>query len=124
VNKEQATMAVGYLVGGTTGWNDEAVIVYVNELEMLADSDALNTAIKKLVTTWTEARRPPIATVLDAYRNELSRKQTASRQIEPNRRVVPFSEGVQIAQRAYEQECVRLGRTPDLKRVAKVFGRQ
>ena len=117
-------MAVGYLVGGTTGWNDEAVLVYVNELETLSDSHALNSAIKKLVTTWTEARRPPIATVLEAYRSELAQKQTAPKQIEPNRRVVPFAEGVQIAQRAYEQECARLGRVPDTKRVAKVFGRQ
>jgi hypothetical protein len=123
MNREDATMAVGYLVGATTGWNDEAVIVYINEIEQLSDVEALNSAIRHLVSTWTEARRPPVATILDAYRSELSKRNSRRPSIEsPRHRVVPVHEGIEIARRAYEDECRRQGREPNIKHFDKVVG--
>lgn len=122
MNTEDATKAVGYLVGGTTGWNDEAVVIYVSELQQLSDPDALNAAIMHLVQTWREARRPPVATVLDAYRAELSKRQPPRQELKPGGRRVSFQEGIKLAQSAYEQEAKRLGRTPDPRKVQKWFG--
>lgn len=123
MTREEATVAVGYLVGATTGWNDEAVLVYVNEFETLGDVDALMIAVRRLVQTWDEPRRPPIATVLGEYRLELSRNQQATRRaISSVDRVVPFEDGIKIAQRAYEREVEKQGRKPDPRKIAKVFG--
>lgn len=113
MNREDATMAIGYLVGATTGWNDEAVLIYINEAEMLKDTEALNTAVRNVVRTWSEARRPPMSVVLDAYRSELSRKVQSAPALASGSRRVTFEEGVEIARAAYEAECRRAGRQPN-----------
>lgn len=120
MNTEDATKAVGYLVGGTTGWNDEAVVIYVAELKQLSDPQALNAAIMHLVQTWREARRPPVATVLDAYRAELSKRQPAPKQLNAGGQTVSVAEGIEIARKAYEQECQRLGREPNLNKFSRM----
>lgn len=122
MDREQATMAVGYLCAGTTGWNDEAVLVYVAEFEKLRDVEALQAAVNHIVSTWREARRPPVATVLDAYRSEMSRRQTVPSLSAGRHRVVPPSEGVEIARRAYAEECRRLGREPNFDRFDRIVG--
>jgi hypothetical protein len=117
-------MAIGYLVGATTGWNDEAVVIYINEVESLTDPDALNVAVRHVVKTWSEARRPPVSILLDAYRMELARKTTSTPALATGRqRVVPFAEGIDICRRAYEDECRRLGRQPNDKLFARITER-
>jgi len=123
MDREHATMIVGYLVGGTTGWNDEAVLVYVDEFAKVTDAAALETAVRRVVRTWSEARRPPIATILDAYRVELSARQPARAALPSNGRVIPPSEGIPLARAAYDQECRRLGRTPDFDRFDRIINR-
>ena len=123
MNREDATMAIGYLVGATTGWNDEAVLIYINEAETLNDVDALNSAIRNVVRTWSEARRPPMSVVLDAYRSELSRRVSERPALKSGGRKVTFEEGVEIARKAYEQECQRLSRKPDLAKFDRITER-
>lgn len=114
MDSEKATMLVGYLVGATTGWNDEAVLVYVDEFKKLSDEVVLQSAVQQVIRTWAEARRPPISVVLDAYRSELSARQLSRPALQqPKQRRVPPSEGIKIARDAYEQECKRLGKKPN-----------
>lgn len=108
MDREQSIALVGYLVASTTGWNDDSVLVYAAEVEKLADYDVAATAIRRLATTWSEARRPPIAEVLDCYRKELSRAHSGRTQIGPGR-AITFERGVEIARAAYESERKRLG---------------
>lgn len=122
MDKDQATMLVGYLVGATTGWNDEAVVVYVDEFMRHNDYNVMENTVRNIARTWREPRRPPIAVILEAYRAELSKRQNAA--LPPSRggRTVSVAEGLQIAQAAYEGEMRRRGKEPDPKRVAKWFG--
>ncbi|MGA1037179.1 MAG: hypothetical protein ACO3VQ_05140 [Ilumatobacteraceae bacterium] len=122
MDKEQATMLVGYLVGATTGWNDEAVVIYVDELMRHNEYSAMETAVRNIAVTWREPRRPPIAVILDAYRSELAKRQSAALPPARNGQRVSVREGLQIAQKAYEGEMRRRGKEPDPKRVAKWFG--
>lgn len=108
MDRDRAIALVGYLVASTTGWNDDSVLVYAREVEKLSNVEVASTAIQRLATTWKEARRPPIAEVLEAYRRELSRVQSAPRQIGPGQPVTP-DRGVRIAREAYEAERRRLG---------------
>ena len=119
MDKERATMLVGYLVGATTGWNDEAVIVYIDEISKHTDPQAMETALRQIVRTWKEARRPPVAVILDAYRAELSRKHSAKALPPSNSRFVPVPEGIRIAQQAYEAEVRKRGREPHPGRVSR-----
>ena len=113
MNQDHATMIVGHLVAATTGWNDEAVVAYVAEIERLDHVDAAGEAAQQLIRSWTETRRPPIAVLLNHYRQVLARRES-SRALERGRpRVVPLREGIEIARAAYEQECRLHGRTPD-----------
>ena len=117
MDKERATMLCGYLVGATTGWNDEAVTIYVSEFEKLNDVDALGTALQNIARSWKEPRRPPIATILDQHRTELSRRSSAHTALPTTKgKQVMFSDGVEIARAAYEQECRRLGNKPDVNK--------
>jgi len=123
MDHNHATKIVGYLVAGTTGWNDEAVLVYVDEFSKTSDAAALEAAVRKVVQTWTEARRPPVAVILDAYRTELSARRPTRAALPSRERVISPSEGIPLARAAYEQECRRLGRTPDFDRFDKIIGR-
>lgn len=121
---DQATMIVGVLVAGTTGWNDDTVLVYIDEIKQHSDADAMATAARTVVRTWSEARRPPISVILDAYRSELSRRQPARSALTGGgSRIVPPSEGIPLARAAYESECRRLGRDPDFDRFDRIIQR-
>lgn len=109
MTRDRAIALVGYLVASTTGWNDDSVLVYAREVEKLADEEAAAAAIQRLATTWTEARRPPVAEILNVYRRELARRQDGTRQIGPTP-PTQLERGIEIARRAYEQERRRLGK--------------
>lgn len=123
MTSDQAAMLVGFLVAGTTGWNDDSVVVYIDEIQKHNDYEAMGAAVRNVVRTWTEARRPPISTVLDAYRSELSRRQVPRAAITGGGRLVPVADGIEIARKAYEQECQRLGRKPDLAKFDRITER-
>ena len=112
-------MLVGYLVGATTGWNDEAVIVYIDEVSKHTDPQAMESALRQIVRTWKEARRPPVAVILDAYRAELSKKHSAKSIAPTQSRAVPVPEGIRIAQQAYEAEVRKHGREPHPGKVSR-----
>ncbi len=109
MERDKAIALVGYLVAATTGWNDDSVLVYTAEIEKLSRPDVAKVAVQHLATTWSEARRPPIAEVLDVYRRELARVQESPREIGPGK-PAEFVRGVEIARRAYEGERRRLGK--------------
>lgn len=109
---DEAVNILGLLVGTTTGWNDEAVVAYAAEMRTHHDPAAMLVAVQHIARTWTEARRPPLATILDAYRTELARRQPAPTREIGGRRVPP-EEGILIARTAYEDECRRLGKRPN-----------
>jgi len=109
MDRERAIALVGYLVAATTGWNDDSVLVYTAEIEKLSNYVAAGRAVRTIASTWTEARRPPIAEVLNAYRRELSRSHSAPKEINPGR-PLELSQGIAVARRGYEQERRLLGK--------------
>lgn len=113
MNREHATIIVGHLVAATTGWNDEAVVAYVAEVERLDHVDAAGEAVQQLIRTWTETRRPPIAVLLNHYRQVLARRESQHALERGHGRVVSMREGIEIARAAYERECRAHGRKPD-----------
>lgn len=112
---EQAIQLVGYLAGGTTGWNDEAVEIYVHEFVGMSDVAAATEACQRIVKTWDEARRPPIGAVLSAYRTAKQRLDSMRNELPraPERGVNP-RDGWEIARQAYRAERVARGRDPDV----------
>jgi hypothetical protein len=119
MDRDRAIALVGYLVAATTGWNDDSVLVYAAEVEKLRRDDIAATAIQKLARSWSEARRPPIAAVLDAYRKELSHAQP-SPELEPGR-ICPLERGIQIARAAYEGERRMMGKPANLERFDRII---
>ena len=111
----EAEIILGLLIGGTGGWNtatDETLMIYTEQISTLHDPHIAKRAVEQIIRTWTEARRPPIAEVFAAYRNEQRREAMATPAIEGTpSRIVTIAEGRQIAARAYAAECRR--RNPD-----------
>lgn len=114
MDRERAIALVGYLVAATTGWNDDSVLVYTAEVEKMRRADIAASAIQKLARGWSEARRPPISAVLDAYRRELSHSQPSPEITQG--RILPLEEGIEVARNAYEAERRRLGLKPKFDR--------
>lgn len=112
MKREHATIIVGHLVAATTGWTDEAVVAYVAEIERLEHVEIAGEAAQETIRTWTETRRPPIAVVLNNYRQRLARRELPALN-RANSRHVPLVEGIEIARAAYERECRLHGRKPD-----------
>jgi len=121
VRSDEAEEAIGVLAGVTTGWTDEAIGNYARELEHLPDFDALMVACRKIGSSWSEARRPPVAHILGVYRTEVDRK--APRPSFTSQRVVQPTEGVEIAWRAYSAEVMSQGRSPDRGKFERMMGR-
>lgn len=115
IREDQAAQALGLLVGGTQGWNDEAVAVYLSQLVQLDDVDALHRACHHVLRTHNDPGRPSIARILDRYRYEYGQRPAPpSRQIGSRHlAVMPVEEGLRVAWDAYVAECVRQGREPN-----------
>ena len=123
MTSDEAAMMVGVLVAGTTGWNDDTVMVYIDEMKQHRDTDAMANAVRHIVRTWSEARRPPISVILDAYRSELAKRQLARTAIGSTGRRISPAEGARLARDAYQRECERLGRKPDVTKFDKFIER-
>ena len=120
IREDQAAQALGILVGGTQGWNDEAVAIYLQQLATLDDVQALTNACHHILATHDQPGRPSLARILDRYRYEETqnklRKPTPPReqkQLGAHIRVLPPLEGIETARQAYEDECARQGRKPN-----------
>lgn len=109
MERDRAIALVGYLVASTTGWNDDSVLVYAAEVEKLNRPDVAADAIQRIAQTWSEARRPPIAVILDAYRVELAKRGGEPARELPRERPCSLVDGIRIAREAYESERRRLG---------------
>jgi len=112
----EAAQALSILVGGTQGWNDEAVALYLTELVKLDQPQALIAACQRILTSHDTPGRPSLARILDVYKHENWKQQAAKptqTQIERadrNIRTVSPVEGINIARQAYEDECGRQGK--------------
>jgi hypothetical protein len=120
IREDEAAQALGILVGGTQGWNDEAVAIYLQQLVTVNDPQALTNACHHILTHHTEPGRPSLARILDRYRYEETqnklRKPTPPReqkQLGAHIHTIPPAEGIETARRAYEEECAQQGRKPN-----------
>jgi len=120
IPEERAAEALGILVGGTQGWNNEAVAIYLTQLVQLDDVDALRATCLHLVQTHNDPGRPSLARILDRYRYEATQNQrrnprpqipqhAGGRQLN----VIPVKDGLRVAWDAYVAECGRQGREPN-----------
>ncbi len=122
IAEEDVAQALGVLVGGTTGWNDEAVAIYLAQLVQLDDRTALMRACTHILQTHTDLARPSLSKILDRYRYEYTLlrqhqpkplqldQEVGSRHLKP---MSPAEGGYKIAWEAYEQECGRQGKEPN-----------
>ena len=117
MDRERAIACVGYLVAGTTGWNDDTVMVYTAEIEKLTQPEVALSAVKQVVRSWSEARRPPISVILNEYRRQLASVQPA-----PELRAAPpapLRRGIETAREAYRAERERMGKPVNMARFDK-----
>lgn len=117
IREDQAAQALGILVGGTQGWNDEAVAIYLDQLCQLNDPEALLKTCQHILTVHTDPGRPSVARILDRYRYEETQNQRRKpqpapemKQLNAHTRIIPPSEGIEIARAAYNEECARQNR--------------
>lgn len=117
IREDQAAQALGILVGGTQGWNDEAVAIYLDQLCQLNDPEALLKTCQHILTVHTDPGRPSVARILDRYRYEETQNQRRKPQPAPEMKqlgahtqTIPPLEGIEIARAAYEDECARQNR--------------
>jgi len=115
VTHTEAERLLGILIGGTSGWTnaaDESLTIYLNQLCRLADAQSAYTAIDRIIQTWGEARRPPVALILSEYQTVMRRPALDRVALIPSLRALPsFTAGRQIAARNYHDEATT--RTPD-----------
>lgn len=121
----EAQQLLGVLVGATTGWTnaaDETFVSYTNAIAGL-DLDVATFTVDRIVRTWDEPRRPPIATILAAYRSEMRRLELERPTLEAAVGLpVSVGEGRRIAARAYQAECQRRGREPNERVMDRMLG--
>lgn len=116
MNTHQADIIMSTIIAGTSGWqsaSDETVELYVAAVRKWVDWEAAQAAATRVVETWAEARRPPIATLLDVYRDEMRKRAMSNVRQLPGPRTVEFAEGRRIAGEAYLRQCQQDGREPN-----------
>lgn len=114
---------VGLLVGATTGWNDDSVMLYIRHMDSLAEERAAITAVTRLVNTWTGTSRPTWGAIRAEYDREVQREMMLRAGLPASTHgVVPVPEGRIIAGDAYVAECKRQGREPNLELFARMIG--
>lgn len=115
VKIQEATAAIGGLIGLTTGWNDEAIEGYIVELCHLDDPRVLKDACRRISRSWVEARRPSLALIVQTYHQQLQSDsyKTIDASALGSGQQVGFDRGIEIAWDAYQGECDRLGKQPN-----------
>lgn len=113
MNRDQAERCVGFLIGRTTGWTDDSVAAYVDDLTELTDPEVAAWACRFIARTWSEARRPPLGLILDTYRSEMGRRDLYRPAIVEGGIIEPLV-GVEVARQAYAAECRHQGRPANM----------
>lgn len=116
MNNHDAQIALGTLIGGTGGWGqatEQTLTIYEHNFRTLNDKDCAMAAVQDIIDTWTEARRPPWATVLTAYRSRWRDAALARPALPSGDRAIPPSEGRKFAAMGYEAECKLQGKEPN-----------
>ena len=105
----EAERLLGILIGGTSGWTnapDETLSIFLSQLCRLADAQSAYTAIDRIVQTWGEARRPPVALILAEYQTVMRRHALEQVALNPAPSHIPtLTAGRQIAARNYHDEA-------------------
>jgi len=115
VSPHDAIRLSGMLAATGHGWTDVHVEVYAAELQTLEDADAAEIVVRRLIRTWEKPVRIPIGVIVSEYGREVDRRASATRKLESGR-VVPASQGLLVAWRAYAEEARANGREPDRAR--------
>ena len=118
MNESDAIRLAGILAATGHGWTDLHVEVYSDEFQSWSDFDAAETAVRRVIRGWEKPVRIPLGVLHAEYLREMDRRESMRRPIDTGR-VVPFSEGIEIARKAYVVEAHRTGRTPDLRYFAR-----
>lgn len=118
MNATEADRLLGTLIGATSGWNsatEMTVEVYKRNFQALRDHDCAEAAVYDVINTWKEARRPPWAIVLEAYRGRWREKALSQTNVLPlgRERILSPTEGRQVAARAYAAERAKQGKEPN-----------
>lgn len=114
MKESDAIRLAGMLAVTGHGWTDAHVEVYAAEFAAeMADAVAGEAAVRAMIRTWDKPVRIPIGAILQQYRIEVERRAASAPRSISVGRVVPFSEGIQIAWRAYQAEARRLGKQPN-----------
>jgi hypothetical protein len=112
VTEHDAIRGIGYLCAATTGWNDDAVDVYVQQCRRFQDAGAFQRAMYALARHWPHGRRPLMSDITIAYSTEL-RNREMERQLVADTGVIPtLDEGVAAARTGYLAECRLQQRQP------------
>jgi hypothetical protein len=108
----------------TNGWTDEAVAMFAEEFECLADPVALDAVVSAFLRSATDTFRPALGTIVDAYRAEVVRRQT-SRALPPGPGdgVFPWRQGIQTMLENYRAEMIKRGKVPNDQRAISLLAR-
>jgi hypothetical protein len=110
LTEKQAVTLMGKLVTMTTGWNDDAVDVMVDQMmRQWHDDAAASEAVDAVLASWTQTSRPPWGVLAAAYRDAVRRSAMAPRSLPAASEgsFVTIEQGRQIAAHAYAKECAR-----------------
>lgn len=121
---DQAEEALEPLLAATTGWTDEAVGFYVEQLSAYPNPRILATACLNVARTWRAPRRPPLAEITDAYRAEARRLELMAVPAVSSGSVCSLERGRAIALASYRAECAARDREPNLAYFRQIVGGQ
>lgn len=104
IDVDDVDLCLTVLMGGTThGWDEASVRIYRDTLRMYEDPVALAQACREVISNYGRTDKPPIGLIKTTYESVLRRRAATERPAlpEPDGAIRP-SEGLKIAQKAYE----------------------
>lgn len=121
---EQAEEALVPLIITGSGWSDESVEFYGEQLAKLPDAELLKAACLAVSLSWRSTRRPPLAEILEAYRMEVRRAEAMNPPMLPpvSGRIVSSADGKKLAAQAYMDEARLHGKAPNWPLFERIFG--
>jgi hypothetical protein len=119
MNESDSIRLAGILAITGHDWTDAHIEAYAQHFRAWSDLAAAEAAVARCIKSWRQAKRIPLGMLEDEYQREAARNEMLRPRVGSGERVVPFSEGIQIAWRAYVAEAHRTGRKPN----RELFGR-
>jgi hypothetical protein len=107
LTETQAMNLMGTLVTMTTGWNDDAVDVMVEQIKRKwSDEAAAVEAVDSVVASWEQSSRPPWGVLMTAYRAAVRRRALDAPALSTSSWAsISAAEGRKVAAKAYAQAC-------------------